>query len=124
MNSELTQLAATLSNWIEPHPNFTIYLFGSRVRGDHRIDSDVDILAIWNDDPTDVDTEWWTRQENEGFKTISSRLLGQVHIQHKNDPFAPAVLKAAESAVYQIGSVICVLMPPHSDHGPSCLPRD
>jgi hypothetical protein len=38
---ELTALVKTLAKWLEPAGGFKAYLFGSRVRGDHRSDSDV-----------------------------------------------------------------------------------
>lgn len=30
-------------------PDATVILFGSRARGDHRPDSDVDLLVVWDD---------------------------------------------------------------------------
>jgi len=39
---ELQGLAETIARWVDPVPGIdAIYLFGSRVRGDHRPDSDV-----------------------------------------------------------------------------------
>jgi predicted nucleotidyltransferase len=50
MNSELHALAEILAKWIEPVPGIpAIYLFGSRVRGDHRQDSDVDVRLYLNE---------------------------------------------------------------------------
>jgi hypothetical protein len=47
MNNELEALAEILAEWIDSAPAIpTVYLFGSRVRGDHRPDSDVDIRTI------------------------------------------------------------------------------
>src|SRR5439155_4441739 len=44
MPRELEALAETLAEWISPAPGIpAVYLFGSRVRGDHRPDSDVDV---------------------------------------------------------------------------------
>jgi predicted nucleotidyltransferase len=43
-NAELVALAEILADWVEPAPSVpAVYLFGSRVRGDHRHDSDVDV---------------------------------------------------------------------------------
>jgi predicted nucleotidyltransferase len=53
MNNELEALAETLAGWIDSTPAVpAVYLFGSRVRGNHRPDSDVDIrlyLVEWSD---------------------------------------------------------------------------
>ena len=49
MSSELRALAEVLADWIEPVLGVpALYLFGSRVRGDHRPDSDVDIRLFIN----------------------------------------------------------------------------
>jgi predicted nucleotidyltransferase len=40
----LQELAARMADWAHTHSVFTIYLFGSRVRGDHRPDSDLDVI--------------------------------------------------------------------------------
>jgi predicted nucleotidyltransferase len=38
------------ADWIEPAPGApAVYLFGSRVRGDHRPDSDVDVRRFLNE---------------------------------------------------------------------------
>jgi predicted nucleotidyltransferase len=42
VNDEVKQLARTLADWAADK-SVTVFLFGSRVRGDHRPDSDVDV---------------------------------------------------------------------------------
>jgi predicted nucleotidyltransferase len=61
---ELTKLVLTLAKWLEPAGGFKAYLFGSRVRGDHRSDSDVDVRIFLMDcKPDAAGTVWWTEQE-------------------------------------------------------------
>jgi predicted nucleotidyltransferase len=43
----LKALAETLARWLEPAGGFVAYVFGSRVRGDHRPDSDVDVRIFF-----------------------------------------------------------------------------
>jgi hypothetical protein len=62
MNPDVTILASILADWIEPAPNVpAVYLFGSRVRGDHRPDSGVDVQVFLNKwhDLKEIDMRWW-----------------------------------------------------------------
>jgi predicted nucleotidyltransferase len=42
VSNDLKDLARLLADWAAPASGVTVYLFGSRVRGDHKADSDVD----------------------------------------------------------------------------------
>ena len=42
-SQEVLDLAKIIADWSASAPNFTFYVFGSRVRGDNRPDSDVDL---------------------------------------------------------------------------------
>ena len=44
VNDEVKQLARTLADWAADK-SVTVFLFGSRVRDDHRPDSDVDVFV-------------------------------------------------------------------------------
>jgi len=44
VNDEVKQLARALADWAADK-SVTVFLFGSRVRGDHRPDSDVDVFV-------------------------------------------------------------------------------
>ena len=41
-SDELKELASILAEWSRGHA-VTVYLYGSRIRGDHQPDSDVDV---------------------------------------------------------------------------------
>lgn len=44
------ELRAVLERVVELYSPERVYLFGSRARGDHRVDSDFDLLAVMPDD--------------------------------------------------------------------------
>jgi predicted nucleotidyltransferase len=50
MNSELAALAEVIATWLDGAPGVpVVYLFGSRVRGDHGPNSDVDFRLYLQD---------------------------------------------------------------------------
>ncbi len=114
INPNLDGIVATLAEWSKGRNTFTFYLFGSQVRGDTHAGSDVDVFAVWNDRPTDEDTEWWTAQNGEEFASISSRLPGKLHPQYRGDPLEPDILKAAENPILRRDNIICIWTPPKS----------
>src|SRR5262245_45346831 len=74
VNDDLRQLARTLADWAADK-SITVYLFGSRVRGDHRPDSDVDIF-IQQGKATRETAVWWTVQNSEDFASLKAKLPG------------------------------------------------
>ena len=63
---ELQALASIVTKWVDEVPGVpAVYLFGSRVRGDHRPDSDVDIRVYLRDWVTDSATAIWWLQQNQ-----------------------------------------------------------
>jgi predicted nucleotidyltransferase len=91
---ELRDLAAVLADWCTPAPAATLFLFGSRVRGDHRPDSDVDVSIAWGR-ISDADMDWWMKNNQELFVTIDGKLPGKLQILEENDP---VTLKAGSEA--------------------------
>ena len=59
---EVARLAASIADWC-PYPSIRIYLFGSRVRGDHRDDSDVDLCIEITDFLDEAALDWWGGQD-------------------------------------------------------------
>jgi predicted nucleotidyltransferase len=106
---ELRDLAAVLADWCTPAPAATLFLFGSRVRGDHRPDSDVDVSIAWGR-ISDADMDWWMKNNQELFVTIDGKLPGKLQILEENDPVTLRVRSAP--VVHHDRSVVCVLLPP------------
>lgn len=104
---ELKLIAKTLADWSEGK-SFTFYVFGSRVRNDHKPDSDVDVLAVWSDSPDDASVDWWTSQNDEQFATVNSRLPGPIHVQYSDDPLHSNIVRAGENPVFRDRNVVCV----------------
>lgn len=111
MHPDLPRLAEILSDW-SSGTTFIIYLFGSRVRGDHRSDSDVDVLIPIPDSPTDFDVDWWGRHNRDFFAEIDARLPGKLHILENDEPLAPKIIEAAQNPIYRDRNVICVWLDP------------
>jgi GT2 family glycosyltransferase len=115
LNPDLAVLADILADWIEPAPNVpAIYLFGSRVRGDHRPDSDVDVRLFLNE-WRNVDTrdmEWWTKENETDFAALKARLPGPlaVHLEQHDDADA-SILEGRQNPLLVVRRVVCVWTP-------------
>jgi predicted nucleotidyltransferase len=107
--SELRMLAAILAEWASEAPGVTLYLFGSRVRGDHRADSDVDVSVEWGT-LNDADKNWLLINNQDEFAGVNAKLPGPLHITEERHPITTKVRSAP--VVYQDRSVRCVLLPP------------
>jgi predicted nucleotidyltransferase len=115
MSDELRSLAEILDNWIAPAPGIpAIYLFGSRVRGDHRPDSDVDVrlyLTEWRS--CEKTREWWQKQNESDFTELKALLPGPLALHRESHDDADEGIRAGmENPVLVVGRVICVRTPP------------
>jgi hypothetical protein len=72
-----------VADWSAPAPASTLYLFGSRVGGDHRPDSDVDVSIAWGT-LSEADLDWWSKNNEELFVTIDNLLPGKLQILEEN----------------------------------------
>jgi hypothetical protein len=109
-SDELRKVTAVLADWAEDAPSYTIYVFGSRVRGDHQPNSDLDIY-LWLSGKADYrTTRWHTDNEGDDFAAISKRISIRVHRQRD----LPGLLSKLRSCpiVHQNRSVTCVLLDP------------
>lgn len=107
----LHELAKTLADWVACVSKIKVYLFGSRVRGDHRPDSDVDVCLSWkNEDIDQVFMNWWAQENDNLFIHINARLPGRLEILEFNDSLKHAIFKAHR--VYKHRNVECVILPP------------
>jgi predicted nucleotidyltransferase len=55
----LEELAERIADWASAAPSLTVFVYGSRVRGDHRPDSDVDVHFKWSNSVRRPEVEWW-----------------------------------------------------------------
>lgn len=113
MADELRALAETLAKWLEPAGGFKAYLFGSRVRGDHKPDSDVDVRIILEEcKPDAAGMKWWSEQNMTDFAAIKSQLPGPLAI-HRDTPddADPHIRAGAKNPVMTIGRLVVVWTP-------------
>jgi predicted nucleotidyltransferase len=103
VSSELKDLASLLADWAAPASGVTVYLFGSRVRGDHKPASDIDLCIKWGDGLTDSDVQWHVTNEETDYAAIKRKLPGPLKILERDDPWYARALAA--KVVYQDRSV-------------------
>ena len=107
---DLKSLAGILADWAAPAPGISVYLFGSRVRGDHRPDSDVDVCFKLGDKFDEADAVWWETNQSDFFAAITARLPGPLKWLDHNDPLWQRVVSG--KVIYQDRSVYCVWLEP------------
>jgi len=110
VSNDLRELAAILADWAEPASGYQVFLFGSRVRNDHRPESDVDI-HLWLEGPVDEDTVFWKMEnEDQDYATVKDRLPGPLKILEPHDPLCEAIRTGR--VIHVDRRVRCVWMPP------------
>ncbi|WP_299508577.1 nucleotidyltransferase domain-containing protein [uncultured Roseobacter sp.] len=114
VDPELKALSKILADWCAGHETVKVYLFGSRVLGDHRADSDVDVVVRWGE-VDDGFVRFWVGENEDEFACINSALPGPLRILENNDPLADTIVAKSECPVYQDRNVVCVWMPPKSE---------
>lgn len=110
LSDGLVKLTRILADWVEPAPGYDIYLFGSRVRGDHGPNSDVDVVIPDPQSLSEADLKWWCDINEDEFGSINTALPGPLHILPNFDPIADKVRNARE--IYRDRQVRCVWMDP------------
>jgi predicted nucleotidyltransferase len=122
-DKELGRLAEIIDRWVQPVPGVKeVYLIGSRVRGDHRPDSDLDLRIFVEEFEFERDrqtTMWWNEQNETDFAELKSQLLPvrlEIHRDspEKGDEYIEAVRAGRASPKLKIGKVVCVCTPPKS----------
>jgi predicted nucleotidyltransferase len=115
MGEDLQTLAETLAQWIDAAPGVpAIYLFGSRVRGDHRLNSDVDVRVFLNEWKVSdgVTIDWWTKQNETDFAELKPKLPGSLHIHRETTDAADEnIRKGMKNPVLTVGKAVCVWTP-------------
>jgi hypothetical protein len=119
LRPDLFELVDILADWIAPAPNIpAIYLFGSRVRGDHRPDSDVDVRLFLNEwKSIDVlDMEWWAKENETDFAALKQRLPGPLAIHREtSDEADTAIVEGRKAPLLSLRRVICVWTPTNKE---------
>jgi predicted nucleotidyltransferase len=112
---ELRELASIHAEWADSPPGIpAVYLFGSRVRGDHRPGIDVDVRLYLDEWRGDEETlRWWMRQNETDFAALKAQLPGPLAIHREpSDNPDPAIRAGMKTPVLIILKVICVWTPP------------
>lgn len=112
---ELVSLARIVADWIDAAPGVPVaYIFGSRVRGDHRPDSDVDIRLFLHEWKGDIVTsDWWDRQNSTDFAELKAKLPGRLSLHTDRDDAADAEIReGAKNPVHIDRKAVCVWTPP------------
>ncbi len=110
VSAELRELARLLADWAVPAPNTTLYLFGSRVRGDYGPTSDVDLCVDFGKHPDTADVHWWTINSAKDFAAIKPLLPGPLKILERQDDWWWRVVSA--QVVHQDRNVRCIWLEP------------
>lgn len=109
-------IAEAIASWAESAEVSRVYFFGSRVRGDHRPDSDID-LAIDLDDigSTEAGGMWWMHVNATFFEDLKVRLNPiRLEVRRSDDRGVewPFIRQAAKTPALIIGKCICLVAPP------------
>jgi predicted nucleotidyltransferase len=116
-DTELRSLAEIIDRWVQPVPGVKeVYLYGSRVRGDHRSDSDVDLRIFVEEMECDSQTTaWWTHQNETDFAELKSQLPGPLGLHRDGPEIGDDEIRAQRaSPKLKIGKVVCVWTRPKS----------
>jgi predicted nucleotidyltransferase len=107
------RLAGVIAQWASEVQNVRVYLYGSRVRGDHELDSDIDLcVAFPKRDPAVM--AWWELNQLTRFALLELKLGKRVRARSPDDPVGERVRQAAldpDRVIHQDRNVTCVWMP-------------
>jgi predicted nucleotidyltransferase len=110
---DIVALAASIADWC-PHPSIRIYLFGSRLRGDHRDDSDVDMAIEITDYGDEAACTWFGNQDIAEFREdLPKDLPAPLHVLRADDDEEQELWEkiVAANPVHQDRNVTCVILP-------------
>jgi predicted nucleotidyltransferase len=116
LRPELQQYANVLAKWAERLPLKKVYIFGSRVRGDATVSSDLDIAIVFDPSPT-VDERMlnWNQQNDDDFQSLRQELGVAISLHTDPDDAAwPDIRAGAANPVLSVGIVSCVFTPRRS----------
>lgn len=106
----LSELMDVLAEWAAGAP-VVVYVYGSRVRGDHRPDSDVDLYVAHVKGQEAAGDEWYNKQMEDNYSDLRNKLPGP--ISKVMPPFGAAhPLLFPNYEVARKGNVIALHTPP------------
>jgi hypothetical protein len=115
---DLPVLAETVAKWADEAPGVSaVYVFGSRVRGDHHPGSDVDLFLFQEEwDASSDNVDWWLEQSAAEYRDLGDALPGPLHLLlEAYDASRDAVLTARadpSGIVLQVRKAVCLWTPP------------
>jgi predicted nucleotidyltransferase len=107
---ELGSTMRAVADWSRGTKGLRFYVYGSRVRGDHRQDSDVDVYVRITTGVSDATVEWWTEQNRADFAELKQALPGRLELLDGPDSLKQAIIASPPYRV--MGDVIAVWLPP------------
>ena len=75
--SGLSELMDVLAEWAAGAP-VTVYVYGSRVRGDYRPDSDVDLYVAHMKGQEAAGDDWYNKQTEDNYSDLRNKLAGPI----------------------------------------------
>jgi len=97
------ELVRVLHEVLPNYPSITkAWLYGSRVRGDNRPDSDWDVAVFTECANPDDARIYWFRIIEEINCTMDERCLWKIHVDHYNPPQTQTVCEGVEKDGMQI----------------------
>ncbi len=68
--------------WARRHPDILkVYLYGSRARGDHRPDSDIDLAIVMNASDANTAFAMWSGWRSDYKESPDLHLSGEAHLE-------------------------------------------
>jgi len=111
---DLRRAVDTLADWADDLPLKTVYVYGSRVRGDSRPDSDLDVAyeSLPGAQLTrDAITKWQMEHETD-FRALKQALGIRLQLLDPNDQGMLQRIKAAVKKPFlTVRKVVCVILP-------------
>ena len=113
-HGNLQSLANSVAQWADARPAIgKAYIFGSRVRGDARPDSDLDLAIEFVPNLTTEATADWTEQSLSGLADLKAA-IGEIQLSlhvRLDDAAWPAIREAAQHPVLVVRKVVCCSAP-------------
>ncbi|MPZ34340.1 MAG: hypothetical protein GEV13_25720 [Rhodospirillales bacterium] len=106
----LEKLVDDLLPWTSRMPTIKFYIYGSRVRGDHRSDSDIDI-CFDTDTAAACDVVELQIQETDDDFSLPAKYRSRIWDQSKRWGELRDKIRSAPVKYYK-GNIICVDLPP------------